>query len=184
MTTGLNWYLHYRRGTGNLSQIIVMDQTDDQWLQDPVFKRSGEARPGESAPTLIQRYRAEMIRRTEANPAQAGKPSEISPLPSNHCVNFSGSFPVMGWAMQKPPTAWLWKFYRVRKIRRNGPPPRKGSETHLRNKAMPKPERNKSGSGRKPKNVISPPWKDRTPSLRETPPLRRNSADLRSPGGS
>ena len=43
-----------------------MDQSGDQWLQDPAFKRSGEARPGESAPALIQRYRAEMIRRTEA----------------------------------------------------------------------------------------------------------------------
>ena len=35
MTTGLYWYLHYRRGTGDLSQIIVMDQSDDPWLQDP-----------------------------------------------------------------------------------------------------------------------------------------------------
>ena len=50
-----------------------MDQSGDQWLQDPAFKRSGEARPGESAPTVIQRYRAGMIRRTEADPAQAGK---------------------------------------------------------------------------------------------------------------
>ena len=73
MTTGLYWYLHYWRGTGDLSQIIVMDQSGDPWLQDPVFKRSGEARPGESAPALIKRYRAEMIRRTEADPAQAGK---------------------------------------------------------------------------------------------------------------
>ena len=73
MTTGLYWYLHYWRGTGDLSQIIVMDQSDDQWLQDPAFKRSGEARPGESAPTLIKRYRAEMIRRTEADPAQSGE---------------------------------------------------------------------------------------------------------------
>ncbi len=73
MTTGLYWNLHYRRDTGDLSQIIVMDQSDDQWLQDPAFKRSGEARPGESAPALIQRYRAGMIRRTEADPAQADK---------------------------------------------------------------------------------------------------------------
>ena len=73
MTTGLCLYLHYWRGTGDLSQIIVMDQSDDQWLQDHAFKRSGEARPGESAPALIKRYRAEMIRRTEADPAQAGK---------------------------------------------------------------------------------------------------------------
>ena len=72
MTTGLYWNLHYRRGTGDLSQIIVMDQSDDQWLQDPAFKGSGEARPGESGPALIKRYRAEMIRRTEADPAQAG----------------------------------------------------------------------------------------------------------------
>lgn len=73
MTTGLYWYLHYRRGTGDLSQIIAMDQSDDQWPQDPAFKRSGEARPGESAPALIQRYRAGMIRRAAADPAQAGK---------------------------------------------------------------------------------------------------------------
>ena len=53
MTTGLYWNLHYRRGTRDISQIIVMDQRHDQWLQDPVFKRSGEARPGESAPALI-----------------------------------------------------------------------------------------------------------------------------------
>ena len=33
MTTGLYWYLHYRRGTGDLSQIIVMDQSGDPWLQ-------------------------------------------------------------------------------------------------------------------------------------------------------
>ena len=73
MTTGLYRYLHYRRGTGELSRLIVMDQSGDPWLQDPAFKRSGEARPGESAPALIQRYRAEMLRRTEADPAQAGK---------------------------------------------------------------------------------------------------------------
>ena len=50
MTTGLYWNLHYRRDTGDVSQIIVMDQSDDQWPQDPVFKQSGEARSGESAP--------------------------------------------------------------------------------------------------------------------------------------
>ena len=119
MTTGLYWYLHYRRGTGDLSQIIVMDQSDDPWLQDPSTKRSGETRPGESAPALIKRYRAGMLRRTEADPTQArkkawveasaaytspstnfgpgtGQPSEKGPLPSNHGVIFSGSFPVMG----------------------------------------------------------------------------------------
>ena len=73
MTTGLYWDLPYQRGTGDLSQIIVMDQRGDQWLQVPAFKRSGEARSGETAPALIQRYRAEMIHRTEADPAQAGK---------------------------------------------------------------------------------------------------------------
>jgi hypothetical protein len=73
MTTGLYWNLHDRRGTGDLSQIIVMDQSHDQWLQHPVFKQTGNARPGESAPAPIKRYRAEMIRRTEADPAQAGK---------------------------------------------------------------------------------------------------------------
>ncbi len=63
----------YRRGTGHLSQIIVMDQSGDPWIEDTAFKRSGKARPGKSAPALIQRYRAVMIRRTEADPAQAGK---------------------------------------------------------------------------------------------------------------
>ena len=73
MTTGLYWKLHYRRGTGDLSHIIVMDQSHDPWLQHPVFKQTGKARPGESAPAPIKRYRAEMIRRTEADPAQADK---------------------------------------------------------------------------------------------------------------
>ncbi|MES2469462.1 MAG: hypothetical protein V4675_19310 [Verrucomicrobiota bacterium] len=70
---GLYWNLHDRRGTGDLSQIAVMDQSGDPCLQDPVFKRSGEARPDESAPALIQRYRAEMIRRTEADQAQTAE---------------------------------------------------------------------------------------------------------------
>ena len=43
---------------------------DHQWLQDPAFKRSVEARPGESAPALIKRYRAGMIRRTEPDPGR------------------------------------------------------------------------------------------------------------------
>ena len=38
-----------------------------------VYKRSGETRPGESAPALIKRYRAGMLRRTEADPTQARK---------------------------------------------------------------------------------------------------------------
>ena len=67
---GLCWYLHYRRCTGDLSQINVMDHSDDQWLQDPVLKRSGEARPGESAPALIKRYRAGIVRHTEADPGR------------------------------------------------------------------------------------------------------------------
>jgi hypothetical protein len=39
MTTGLYWNLHYRRDTGDVSRIIVMD-CDDQWPQDPVLKNT------------------------------------------------------------------------------------------------------------------------------------------------
>ena len=73
MTTGLYWYVYYRRGTRELNQILVMDQSRDEWLQDGPFKNAGYAKPGESAAALIQRYRAEMIRRTEADPKQAHK---------------------------------------------------------------------------------------------------------------
>lgn len=38
MTTGLYWYVYYRRGTRELNQIIVMDQGHDEWLQDGPFK--------------------------------------------------------------------------------------------------------------------------------------------------
>ena len=71
MTTGLYWYVYYRRGTRELNQIIVMDQGHDEWLQDGPFKTAGYAKPGESAAALIKRYRVEMIRRTEADPKQA-----------------------------------------------------------------------------------------------------------------
>jgi hypothetical protein len=39
MITGLYWNLHYRRDTGDVSRIIVMD-CDDQWPQDPVLKNT------------------------------------------------------------------------------------------------------------------------------------------------
>ncbi len=41
--------------------------------QDPAFKRSGEARPGKSAPALVNRERAGMIRRTEAIAARPAR---------------------------------------------------------------------------------------------------------------
>lgn len=51
----------------------MMDQGRDEWLQDGPFKTAGCAKPGESAAVLIKRYRAEMIRRTEADLKQAHK---------------------------------------------------------------------------------------------------------------
>ena len=43
MTTGLYWYLHYRRGTGDLSQIIVMDKSGDQCNRLTVARRIRKA---------------------------------------------------------------------------------------------------------------------------------------------
>ncbi len=73
MTTGLYWYLHYARSTRELSHIIVMDQSGDEWLQDGLFKKSGHAKAGEKSAALIERYRKEMLRRVETNPRQAHK---------------------------------------------------------------------------------------------------------------
>lgn len=52
MTTGLYWHWNYRRASGDLSQIIVMNQSDNPWLRDPVFKPFGEARPARAPPRL------------------------------------------------------------------------------------------------------------------------------------
>lgn len=73
MTTGLCWHLRYLSGTSQLSQILVTDESQDDWLQKGNLKRDGRAKPGESSSDLIERYRAAMIRLIESDPKLFGK---------------------------------------------------------------------------------------------------------------